>query len=185
MISSTGQAKIGDFGISRFKQETYLSTKHLDVGTIAYMAPECFLGDGRGITEKCDIYSFAIILWECLTGERPWSKCPNQVGIISQVVVLDTRPEFPKSVAIPESLKRLIRSCWRKNPRERPSSGEILKKLTDTHHQLQGGTKQGVLQRLFVNWHHKLILSCWPLFTTSSRVVKRKSYHIYKAYCND
>ena len=148
MLSSSGTAKIGDFGISRIKQNTYLSTKHYDAGTVTYMAPECFSSAG-GVTEKSDIYSLGIILWECLTGLKPWANCAHQLGIIYQVIQCNNRPEFPKNSAIPESLKRLVKSCWRTNPRERPSSGDILKKLTGLLNRLQGplNTKSETLSR--------------------------------------
>lgn len=43
------------------------------------MAPETF--EGGPVDEKCDVYSFGIIMWECLTGRRPWQGAlPMQVG---------------------------------------------------------------------------------------------------------
>jgi serine/threonine protein kinase len=39
------QIKISDFGLARSKLSTYLHTERIDVGTCAYMAPECFRGD--------------------------------------------------------------------------------------------------------------------------------------------
>lgn len=42
LLDSEGNAKIGDFGLARVKYKTYLSSQHLDAGTICYMAPESF-----------------------------------------------------------------------------------------------------------------------------------------------
>lgn len=65
-----------------------LSTQHLEAGTITYMAPECF--DLKGcVNEKCDIYALGIILWECITGEKPWKHHPNQYTIIYEVRAAD------------------------------------------------------------------------------------------------
>ena len=140
LLDNTGTAKIADFGISRIKQDTYLATKRIDVGTVPYMAPECF-GIVPHVTERSDIYSFGIIMWECITGQRPWANCA-QMAIIYQVEQRGRRPEWPKSVVVPESLKRLIKLCWHPRPRERPSSGDILKKLTQLLYRLKDGRSQ-------------------------------------------
>ena len=51
------------------KSSTYLHTTHGN-GTPAYMSPECF--GTEKISEKSDVFSLGMILWECLTGETPW-----------------------------------------------------------------------------------------------------------------
>ena len=61
---------------------TYLSTTHLAAGTASYMAPECFAGGHVG--EKADVYSLGCMLWECVTGERPWRGL-NVVQVAYQV----------------------------------------------------------------------------------------------------
>jgi len=61
------------------KAHTYIMTKHADAGTIAYMAPECFAGE-FGVTEKSDVYSLGVLLWECITGSRPWENYEHQVS---------------------------------------------------------------------------------------------------------
>lgn len=58
-----------------------LSTKHLEAGTVAYMAPECFQLHG-GVNEKCDIYALGMILWQCVTGQKPYKGYPSQFTII-------------------------------------------------------------------------------------------------------
>lgn len=61
---------------------SYVSTRHLEAGTASYMAPECFIGEG--VNEKIDVYSLAMLLWECVTGERPW-KGHNMMQVAYQV----------------------------------------------------------------------------------------------------
>lgn len=51
---------------------------------VAYMAPECFRPETRGITCAADIFSLGCMLWECLTGQRPWAGMSSWV-IIYQV----------------------------------------------------------------------------------------------------
>ena len=104
MINGAGTAKICDFGISRIKEHTFLTTKKLDIGTAPYMAPECF--SGCGTNEKCDIYSFGIILHECVTGLKPWVDCPHPFNVAYQVSCLNNRPPFPRSAQVPELVKK-------------------------------------------------------------------------------
>lgn len=50
---------------------SFLCTRHVEAGTVAYMAPECFM-PGAQVNEKSDIYGLGVILWQCVTGEQPW-----------------------------------------------------------------------------------------------------------------
>ena len=63
--------KIADFGLSRFSdgEETYMTSK---VGTYQWMAPELF--EAGQYDEKVDVYSYAVILWELLTGRQPFRR---------------------------------------------------------------------------------------------------------------
>ena len=136
MISQTGTAKICDFGISRIKEHTYLTTENLDRGTAPYMAPECFSRD-CGLTEKCDIYSFGVVLYECVTGLMPWAECRDPFVIAYQVGALKRRPTFPESLSIPDPLKTLIETCWHANPAQRPTSSDVLHVLCCVQSQLE------------------------------------------------
>lgn len=64
--------------------ESYLTTRHLQAGTVAYMAPECFHDDGK-VNEKSDVYALGMILWECVTGNRPWKDVSNEFMIVLKV----------------------------------------------------------------------------------------------------
>jgi predicted Ser/Thr protein kinase len=125
LLSDEGRAKIVDFGIARENEKTFLDTKHAGAGTVAYMAPELFVADG--IDDKVDVYSFGVILWEMLTGRVPWDHKPFPAQIVMSVAVEGARLTIPKGV--PSSIRRLIRDCWRQDPRLRPSFKEILVRL--------------------------------------------------------
>lgn len=64
---STVRCKVADFGLSRLKLEHGVMTA--SVGCIPYMAPEVYKGESN--SEKSDVYSYGMILWEVLTGEEP------------------------------------------------------------------------------------------------------------------
>lgn len=127
LLDSDGRAKVCDFGIAKFKDRTFVSTMNGQAGTPAYMAPELF--DGVNATEKVDVYSYAILLWECITGKVPWGHVPSHMQIIYYVGVLNQRPRFPDSVS--EPFKKLIEDCWVVDPKERPSFQQILTRLLE------------------------------------------------------
>ncbi|KAL6748367.1 kinase-like domain-containing protein [Haematococcus lacustris] len=128
LLDRRGQAKIGDFGTARFKLQAALVTQDNNVGTMAYMAPECF--QANTVTPQSDVYSWAIIMWEMLTGQLPWYGC-NNAAIIGAVAFRDERPELPESAErCPPDLAALITRCWQPDPRDRPSAGELVKSIS-------------------------------------------------------
>ena len=75
--------QVADFGIAKFKGATYISTQNTTAGTVMYMAPEIF--NQSRVSEKCDVYAFALVLWESLTGKMPWESrhsVPMQVNFV-------------------------------------------------------------------------------------------------------
>jgi len=73
--------------------------------------------------EKVDIYSFGMILYEIISNRIPFDNLKNNTHIMS--VVLDgNRPEL--DILDDSMLKKLIQSCWDKDPSNRPSSLQVL-----------------------------------------------------------
>jgi serine/threonine protein kinase len=91
-----GNVKITDFGVSRMKMTTYLKTEQFTAGTIPYMAPECY--QSTNVTEKCDIYSLGMILWECISGMHPWEGL-NGMAVMYHVGCLKVRQRPSSYVA--------------------------------------------------------------------------------------
>jgi len=76
--------------------------------------------------EKVDIYSFGMILYEIISNRIPFDNLKNNTHIMS--VVLDgNRPEL--DILDDSMLKKLIQSCWDKDPSNRPSSLQVLANL--------------------------------------------------------
>lgn len=120
-----------DFGISRIMSEEHEErgmTRH--VGTSAYMAPE--LVNNEFYDEKCDVYSYAIIMFELLAENvHPYGKA--SINIEMQVAKNPTfRPVLPPEVTITHDKLwyiSLMTRCWSHDPRERPPFEEIISKL--------------------------------------------------------
>ncbi|KAK4753910.1 hypothetical protein SAY87_002014 [Trapa incisa] len=116
--------KIGDLGLSKVKQQTLVSGGVR--GTLPWMAPELLSGKSNMVTEKIDVYSFGIVMWEVLTGEEPYADM-HCVSIIGGIVNNSLRPQIP-TWCDPE-WKSLMESCWASDPSGRPSFSEISQKL--------------------------------------------------------
>ncbi|KAL8128724.1 hypothetical protein V2J09_017879 [Rumex salicifolius] len=116
--------KIGDLGLSKVKQHTLVSGGVR--GTLPWMAPELLSGKSNMVTEKIDVYSFGIVMWEVLTGDEPYADM-HCASIIGGIVNNSLRPQIP-AWCDPE-WKALMESCWASDPSERPSFSEISHKL--------------------------------------------------------
>ncbi|KAL8481346.1 hypothetical protein ACS0TY_027745 [Phlomoides rotata] len=125
LVDRNWTVKVGDFGLSRLKHETYLTTKS-GKGTPQWMAPEVLRNEPAN--EKADVYSYGVILWELVTLKIPWENL-NSMQVIGAVGFMNQRLEIPKDVDplwIP-----IIESCWHSEPKCRPSFQELVEKLKD------------------------------------------------------
>ena len=119
MLTSAGQAKIADFGIARIDSSSMTQAGTL-LGTPAYMSPEQFMG--QVVDARTDIYSSGVLLYQMLTGERPFE------GSMSAIMhkVLNTEPPVPSllSVTAPPSFDAVVRRAMSRRPEDRfPSAG--------------------------------------------------------------
>ncbi|WOH01067.1 hypothetical protein DCAR_0520446 [Daucus carota subsp. sativus] len=115
--------KIGDLGLSKIKQKTLVSGGVR--GTVPWMAPE-LLSCKSLVTEKVDVYSFGIVMWELLTGEEPYSKMRSH-EIIAGIIKGTLRPETP--AWCDPAWRSLMEKCWSTDPANRPAFSEIAKEL--------------------------------------------------------
>ncbi|WVZ21380.1 hypothetical protein V8G54_008702 [Vigna mungo] len=112
--------KVGDLGLSKVKCQTLISGGVR--GTLPWMAPELLNGSSSLVSEKVDVFSFGIVMWELLTGEEPYADL-HYGAIIGGIVNNTLRPPVPESCD-PE-WRLLMEMCWSSEPSERPSFTEI------------------------------------------------------------
>ena len=86
LVTARGQLKVTDFGIAHIESST-LTVVGSVAGTPSYMAPEQFCGDS--VDGRSDLFSAAVVLYQMLTGERPFAGPPASV---MQQVLRDTPP---------------------------------------------------------------------------------------------
>lgn len=125
--------KVGDFGLSRIKRNTLVSGGVR--GTLPWMAPELLNGSSSRVSEKVDVFSFGITLWEILTGEEPYANM--HCGAIIGGILKDTlRPPIPEQCDL--EWRRLMEDCWSADPEARPSFTEITNRLRSMSLTVQG-----------------------------------------------
>ena len=133
--------KICDFGTVTDKATLMTNNK----GSAAWMAPEVF--EGSTYTEKCDVFSWGIILWEVLSREQPfkdkeiaysimWSVHKGCFALIpfeviccflTQFDIAGDRPALLEGC--PKPIERLMTTCWDPNPIERPSMEHVVQEM--------------------------------------------------------
>jgi len=137
------RAKICDVGCARVAQITGMLTTQQSivllqrtsnpeseknnnnvVGTPAYMGPELF-DNATEITQYIDVFALAVLMWECLSGETPWSHIQHPVQIAYAVAANDERLDISK-VGDWEEAKTLIRKCWKRVPSQRLDMKSII-----------------------------------------------------------
>ena len=135
-------AKLGDFGLATgISRTTYgeISATRVGGGTITYKAPEAF--DRQYITAS-DVYSFAIVCWELLTGDKPWGCDSNgqvytEAQIMMSVVGRGERPPLPEyeddlrteCFSASAILAAIVRRAWAQTPQERPTATQLRREL--------------------------------------------------------
>lgn len=119
MLTKSGQAKIADFGIARIESSSMTQAGTV-LGTPAYMSPEQFMG--QVVDARSDIYSSGVLLYQLLTGERPFE------GSMSAIMhkALNTEAPLPSqiSVTVPRPFDAVVRKAMAKRPDDRFASAQ-------------------------------------------------------------
>ncbi|XP_019436718.1 PREDICTED: serine/threonine-protein kinase EDR1-like isoform X2 [Lupinus angustifolius] len=130
LVDKNWVVKVCDFGLSRIKHSTFLSSRST-AGTAEWMAPEVLRNEPSN--EKCDVYSFGIILWELSTLQQPWGGM-NPMQVVGAVGFQHRRLDIPDDMD--PAIADIITKCWQtvlllyyRDPKLRPTFAEIMAAL--------------------------------------------------------
>ncbi|HKM32033.1 MAG TPA: Stk1 family PASTA domain-containing Ser/Thr kinase, partial [Oscillospiraceae bacterium] len=128
MLLPDGTIKVMDFGIARFAREQGKTLSDKTIGSVHYISPE--QARGESTDERSDIYSVGIMLYEMLTGEKPFVG-DNPVSVA--LMHMQSGCKRPTSINpdIPEGLEDIIMHAMQKDPTSRYQSATLMLKDID------------------------------------------------------
>ena len=115
LVAKNGYAKLADFGLARAAEGSVETRTRAGtiVGTVVYMSPE--QASGKTLDARSDIFSFGIVLYEMLTGHRPFS---GATDLETLQAIIHAAPA-PLTDEIPAALRTVIEKALEKDPAER------------------------------------------------------------------
>ncbi len=127
MIDKEGNARIMDFGIARSLKAKGLTGAGVMIGTPEYMSPEQV--EAKETDQRTDIYSLGVILYEMVTGRRPFEgDTPLSIAVKHKTEPPPDPRDF--NAQVPEDLSRMIHRCMEKDKENRyQGAGEVLSEL--------------------------------------------------------
>ncbi len=129
MLSHQGEVKLMDFGIARDDKLTDLTETGTGLGTPSYMSPEQILGDR--IDYRSDIFSLGIVLYQMVTGRKPFIE-DDSASVMQKIRLSEYTPPRRVNTAVPRSLERIIGRCMQKMPANRyPTTQALIDDLAE------------------------------------------------------
>lgn len=129
MLFEDGTIKVMDFGIARFSRIDGKTLSDKTVGSVHYISPEQARGDMTD--ERSDIYSVGVMLYEMLTGRKPY-EADTPVAIALKHMQEECVPPREIIASIPEALEEIVLHAMEKNPAMRYQSAAEMIKDIDT-----------------------------------------------------
>ena len=183
MLTTNNDVRIIDFGIA-LVQDSDISSIQGIAGSPSYMSPEQV--QNAEITNKSDLYSLGAVMYELLTGFRPF-RAGNLSKLLHQIVYATPPPIHTLRPDIPEDLENVVASSLQKDPEKRYRSGlDFAAELTRVHQKLRAHYARidsqqqfDLLRRLkvFHDFSHGEIwevlrASTWQDYTDGEEIVK-------------
>lgn len=129
MLFPDGTIKVMDFGIARFAREEGKTISDKAIGSVHYISPEQARGDVTD--EKSDIYSVGIMMYEMLTGVKPFDG-DNPVSVALMHMQNDAKPLRKVNDSVPEGLEEIVMRAMQKEPSKRyQSASEMIKDIEE------------------------------------------------------
>lgn len=145
MITKQGEVKLMDFGIARDEAFGDLTRPGTALGTPSYMSPEQIMGER--VDFRSDIFAFGIVLYQMLTGQKPF--LDDETRSVMQRIVNEPYPRPGALVPnVPWALQGIVRRCLQKRPEKRYSSTEALRRELENY----------VARKVRINFNGRLVI---------------------------
>jgi len=129
LISGRDHAFLADFGLTKLPGEKSLTATGQFMGTLDYVAPEQIVGEKA--TTRADVYAFAAVLCECLTGSVPYLR-ENEAAVLYAHLSDDPPRLSDREPQLPDALDDVVVRALAKEPSERQASaGELMEEVED------------------------------------------------------
>jgi eukaryotic-like serine/threonine-protein kinase len=129
MVTAHGVVKVMDFGIAKSRVENQLTQPGMTMGSVYYMSPEQVRGDA--VDARSDLYSVGILLYELLSGRRPFEG-DSTFGVLNQQLNSAPRPPMEINPALSKELNDVILRALAKDPGQRFESADTFRNALRT-----------------------------------------------------
>ena len=157
LLARNDRVKIADFGIAKLSASTQLTQEGIPIGTPAYMSPEQARGE-LIIDQRSDVFSVGVVLYELLTGKRPFNG-ENYYVVLDGIRRLTPQPLVSHKPDLSEKFQKIIDNALEKEPKIRYQSvDELSRDLQEMRTQLSKQRKsvlndKGIQQPTAVTLH--------------------------------
>lgn len=125
LMSTSGESKVSDFGISAFVDNT-VAQCHTFLGTVTYMSPERI--NGQPYAFPADIWALGLAMIECATGKYPYDASGGTIPLMIQLLEDEVPlPPRPKDIPLSNDFCDFVTQCMAKDPMRRPTAEDLLR----------------------------------------------------------